>query len=324
MLDKQIKLTRRARARLVLRSWTVALTRPASIVCVALLVVHWTVKDRWPLIATVYYAAPPAVLVCFTVLVAFLWRIRGKQLAAIAFSGAALPLLFGLVGGRTFQQAEAESRTEFRLLFWNVAGKVRLAEAIADEIAHYDPDIIGLAEAGSSRPANLRRWKKAFPGYQPIDLYGGLIILSKVDLEHIASRRTGENGAYRQVRARLPNRSVDIILADIESNPLRSRQTAIEDFTALTRATGDTPLILMGDFNTPAGSIHFREMRKEFANAFESYGDGFAPTWPLPTPVMQIDHIWVRGLEVSRCEQGWPSVSDHRPVVVHIAQVAVE
>ena len=324
MLDKQINSTKRASAWLVLRSWTAGLTRPASIVCVTLLVLHWTVKDRWPLIATVYYAAPPAVLACLTVLVAFLWRIRGKQLVAIAFSGAALPLLLGLVGGKTFQPAEAESTTEFRLLFWNVAGKVRLAEAIADEIAHYDPDIIGLAEAGSSRPANLRRWKKAFPRYQPIDLYGGLLILSKVDLEHIASRRTGENGVFRHVRARMATTIVDIILADIESNPLRSRQSAIDDFTALTKATGDTPLILMGDFNTPAGSIHFRELRKEFANAFESYGDGFAPTWPLPTPVMQIDHVWVRGLKVSRCEQGWPSVSDHRPVVVHIGQLAVE
>ena len=323
MLDNGDKPKRFAKAALVLRSWTVGLTRPASIVCVALLVLHWTVKDRWPLIATVYYAAPPAVLACFTVVVAFLWRIRGKQFVAIAFSGAALPLLFGLAGGKTFQRAEADG-TEFRVLFWNVAGKVRHAERIADEIANYDPEIIGLAEAGSSRPANLRRWKKAFPSYQVTDLYGGLIILSKRKLEHIASRRTGENGAFRHVRARTATTIVDIILADIESNPLRSRQTPIEDFTALTKAAGDTPVILMGDFNTPAGSIHFRELRKEFANAFELYGIGFAPTWPLPTPVMQIDHAWVRGLQVSRCEHGWPSVSDHRPVVVHIEQIAVE
>ena len=43
---------------------------------------------------------------------------------------------------------------------------------------------------------------------------------------------------------------------------------------------------------------------------------GFAPTWPVPCPVLSLDHVWAsRSLAVRTCEQGWSLRSDHRPVL---------
>lgn len=74
-----------------------------------------------------------------------------------------------------------------------------------------------------------------------------------------------------------------------------------------------------GDFNTPRESSHFRQLRKPMTHAFETAGRGLADTWPVPIPVLSLDHIWTTpGLRVVQCRLGG-GVADHRPVMADLA-----
>ncbi|MGH7455080.1 MAG: hypothetical protein ACRENG_27240, partial [bacterium] len=66
-------------------------------------------------------------------------------------------------------------------------------------------------------------------------------------------------------------------------------------------------------------SVLFESFRQYLNHAFESGGSGFAETWPIPLPVLAIDHIWVsKKIKVISCNLNWSRLSDHRPVEASI------
>lgn len=78
-----------------------------------------------------------------------------------------------------------------------------------------------------------------------------------------------------------------------------------------------TPVVMAGDFNASADHPGLRELTATFAEASRSAGAGWVPTWPaglIVPPVVQVDHILVRGMSV--VEVGTESVpgSDHAAV----------
>lgn len=93
--------------------------------------------------------------------------------------------------------------------------------------------------------------------------------------------------------------------------------------TAIEEARGNRPLIIAGDFNTPASSTLFRRSFGDLQGGFETagYGRGYsAPCrkinyWPTNTPWARIDHIRVSpDWAVTRFETGTGSGSDHRMI----------
>ncbi|MCX8521673.1 MAG: endonuclease/exonuclease/phosphatase family protein [Rhodoferax sp.] len=83
--------------------------------------------------------------------------------------------------------------------------------------------------------------------------------------------------------------------------------------------SADAPLIVAGDFNdwgtllsTALGSVGLR-----------SATTGLVPTFPSRVPVLQLDHIYVRGLRVltQQVPRGrkWWRMSDHLPLIVDLA-----
>jgi endonuclease/exonuclease/phosphatase (EEP) superfamily protein YafD len=126
-------------------------------------------------------------------------------------------------------------------------------------------------------------------------------------------------GCYKQVRLEVGSGVLHVFLVDIPSDPLLYRRQPLEELAEVASQFNAEPVVMMGDFNTPADSLHFNALRNSFSHAFELHGDGYAATWPLPLPVLQLDHIWAnRRVDVSRCIAGWSSSSDHRPVMAWI------
>jgi endonuclease/exonuclease/phosphatase family metal-dependent hydrolase len=110
-----------------------------------------------------------------------------------------------------------------------------------------------------------------------------------------------------------------VLLVDIDGDPLRSRAPAFEPLAKMIRAYSQANLIVMGDFNTPLESVLFDSFCQYLTHAFESGGHGFAKTWPIPLPVLAIDHIWVsKKIKVASCKLNWSRLSDHRSVVANI------
>jgi endonuclease/exonuclease/phosphatase family metal-dependent hydrolase len=79
-------------------------------------------------------------------------------------------------------------------------------------------------------------------------------------------------------------------------------------------------VVLMGDFNTPSDSVHFDSLRQGFQNAFETGGNGNAATWPVPLPVLAIDHIWTNRLvRVHSARHAGSVQSDHKAVFAELS-----
>ena len=305
----------------LLRWWSWCMLIFLSAACVVLLAVRWAIKDRWDAISIVYYASPAAVVMALLIGLALVWALLRKWSVAIGFSLSALVLLFSTVSIHPFTSNKREGR--FCVLLWNPAGRLRDVREIVEVIRIYNPDMIGLVEGGGNSFRNRERWAKELPGYELSGSNRELVLLSKRAIHSIATGRAGSNGTYRHVRTQIGEGRVNVILADIQSDPLRSRRQAIEELTQKA-ADARGPVILMGDFNTPGDSVHFDALRDTFENAFDVAGNDYSPTWPLPVPLLQIDHVWVRGLRVNHCEHAWAGFSDHRPVVVYLTLEDVE
>jgi vancomycin resistance protein VanJ len=109
------------------------------------------------------------------------------------------------------------------------------------------------------------------------------------------------------------------LFVDLQPNPLRSRRPAFEALDRLVEAHAGERIVLMGDFNTPGDSRHWHGLRKHLMHAFESAGNGLADTWPLPFPVLGLDHVWTStSIRIAACRQPWWWLSDHRPVIADI------
>jgi endonuclease/exonuclease/phosphatase family metal-dependent hydrolase len=102
----------------------------------------------------------------------------------------------------------------------------------------------------------------------------------------------------------------------------RVRETELHGLTEYSEMAADRmPTIFAGDFNTPASSNMFAELRSEYRSAFESAGWGYGYTspcntatrWPNNTPWLRIDHILMsKEWSVHSAAIGRTNGSDHR------------
>ena len=142
---------------------------------------------------------------------------------------------------------------------------------------------------------------------------------SKAHLANVRPGKFGPLGKYREISVNVDGSDFDVILIDISSAPFVFREsTLIAMADVMNKKTG-RPTLLMGDFNTPTNSVHFKGLRQKWSNAFEHVGEGYAPTWPVPAPMLVLDQIWYNErIEPTRCELEWSTASDHRPVLVEM------
>jgi endonuclease/exonuclease/phosphatase (EEP) superfamily protein YafD len=205
-----------------------------------------------------------------------------------------------------------------KLFFWNAAHNKRAGE-ITGYIQKFNADIIGIVEAGTRTKKTRSVWKNAFPDYNVELLAGEMAFMTTGEILSKKSGFLGRHGRFNLIKVALNGEQFYVVLVDIDGDPLRSRAPAFEPLAKMIRAYSRDNLIVMGDFNTPLDSVLFDSFRQYLTHAFESGGRGFAETWPIPLPVLTIDHIWVnKGARVASCELNWSRLSDHRSVVANI------
>jgi endonuclease/exonuclease/phosphatase (EEP) superfamily protein YafD len=80
------------------------------------------------------------------------------------------------------------------------------------------------------------------------------------------------------------------------------------------------PVLLAGDFNTPADSPLFRENFSRFADGFATAGLGWGYTYYTRRTALRIDHILAgTGWHVHRCWVGPALGSPHRPLLADLS-----
>lgn len=317
----------RTRARLVGRqlvTWSWRLVPLALVLlCAAGIAVRLLVQDAFgPRLAAFYYATPPVVLAGVALFAGLLWLARRQFLVAAITLG-----LSATCGVWTWSTAWFDNTplaitdTHRRVVFWNAARGARGWDNVAHTVLHQDADLIALAESGANLPKMNALWRQILPdGYRYVVFGSGLTLIAKADITPVASGRLHATyGWYEHSVLHFDDDPVHVVIVDIKSNPMRARWIPLEALQDVLEPLAGQPVIVLGDFNTPTDSIHLASLRQHYRNAFEIAGQGYAATWPLPLPVLAIDHIWVSNeIAAAACEMRSTTVSDHRMVIAEL------
>jgi endonuclease/exonuclease/phosphatase family metal-dependent hydrolase len=214
--------------------------------------------------------------------------------------------------------SHAATPSNVKLFFWNAAHNKRAGE-ITNYIHQFNADLIGIVEAGTQTKKARSLWKNAFPGYNVELLAGEMAFITRGEILSKESGSLGRRGRFNLLKVALNGEQFHVLLVDVDGDPFRSRAPAFEPLAKMIRSYSQDNLIVMGDFNTPLDSILFESFRQDLTHAFESGGVGFAETWPIPLPVLALDHIWVsKKINVVNCNLNWSWLSDHRSVVTNV------
>jgi endonuclease/exonuclease/phosphatase (EEP) superfamily protein YafD len=296
----------------------------ALCICVLGLLVHYVLRDRFDGIAVVYYALGRPILgvvagVGFVAALCCFRRYRILVPLAILCLWGFTPLL----GNQTVDPLRNVDGTVYRILLWNVShGEEHWAEII-DTIQTEEPDAIALTEVSKWRDhqTGIGYWAREFPRLSASSVDHSMVFLTRGDIQegpHVDWDHGQAKSRYRVFQATVEENPVTIVLVDFISTPTMSRQRAFEALTTMLHSIPG-PVILLGDFNTPSGSVFFEGMPQGYSNAAGDSILGNAPTWPFPFPFLDIDQIWTRGLTVHHVHALWSKHSDHRPLLMHFS-----
>jgi len=296
-----------------IRPWLLA----ALIIGATLLAIErWTLRDTLQVFAFVYYFAQPAVIAgIFLIAAGLAWRDRRRRVSRLALAAG---LGFGALWASTsfaFRAVESPVAPH-RAVVWNVMSGRLGWEAIYHQLGELNADVIVMVEAWEDpeTAATLRR--KYLPGFVAASEQGGLVILSRHGAADVSFGPLGRGSRFLAATLRMDGRRMRVMGVDIESDPRRFRKLPLTDLATTGRLMDDIPLLIAGDFNTPADSVHFDAMRTFLRNGFESVGAGYGPTWPSFAPVLGLDQFWFsQDIDARSCRGVWTAHSDHRPVV---------
>lgn len=312
-----------------LRSWLLKLfILTLSVVWGLALMIRLTVRDSGGVVPTLVFYMSPLILLSLgaTMVCVLSLYIRWHRISLIW-------LVLAVVTGSwcwssQFQGNELQStgnenkQSEMRVLFWNIGDRIWGMERVLDELRTVDADLIGLVEAGADSAEMKQFWQTSFPDHPFQVVKNGFVFLSRIPVSHHQSGTLTQMGIFERLSLTLdrePGAELSVYLVDINSDVMKSRKGALLALAKQVSEFNNQPILVLGDFNTPSDSVHFRPLRKYLRNSFEIAGDGYMATWPLPVPVLDLDSIWLNDrLAAVVSENRWTWVSDHRPIVTEI------
>jgi len=230
----------------------------------------------------------------------------------------------------TREWTDARGRgTALRVVTLNCCGSAR---AINDALSHR-PDILLVAE--SPTHDLWLQVRKAYPGYSVLEGFDASIVargrLRKVqqdayDPQHMMMARATIDGRVLNVIAlRLPRPYFAFDLWEVKQwkRAAASQRHRLKQLASALRCVRqtepDVPLILGGDFNTPAGDRLLSLVPRTLTDVFTARGIGLGNTYHTRWPLTRIDHVYVNHhllpeAAVTRRARG----TDHRMVIADV------
>jgi vancomycin resistance protein VanJ len=236
-------------------------------------------------------------------------------------------LRFGGLSDAEFAQARHRGEA-LRIISLNCAGGSAQAAA---EVEPYDPDIVLLQESPSH--ADLRALADRLFGDDAgivSDFDAAIIARGHLTSPpgglppHVAGAHlrspAGFEADISSLRLHPPILRADLWSPDAwraqRANRQLRRSQMEEVADAIASLPPDTPIILGGDFNAPAGDAVFRLLRPRLHDAFREGGRGWGNTVLNELPVLRFDQIWLSDhLRAARVHAHKTKHSDHRMLV---------
>ena len=213
------------------------------------------------------------------------------------------------------QQQPGENSARF--VYWNVAGpQARLGDVVA-RAQSFAADFVAIGEAASESDAELAQWRAAFRGQTVLRLRGEMLVATRGVVRSTRYGSLRQKGRYNLLELDLRGRHLRVLVVDFDADATRSRRTPFEALREVVDANADQPLIVMGDFNTPADSPHFKLLGGSLRDAWQTAGRGFSETWPVPLPMLRLDHVWIsKEVQPAAFRMDWSLLSDHRAQIL--------
>lgn len=293
------------------------------IVIIVGVLLHLTICDAIPGVALAYYALPLVVLAALSLFVA-LSAVFGKRRRDAVVWLAATSGLVGWHVAANWRFTPTSPQAEgIRVMYWNACRGYGGWDAIIAEIRRHDPDLVALGETEQHSSEFRAMWRRELPQYDISFLGGGMMCLVRGSSSDARVRETDGYSPVRELDVLIAGVEYRCLIVDVYAHLLYDRRRALMAIAALADESSDRRLLILGDFNTPVDSIHFSDLRRNHANAFEQAGQGCIATWPSVAPLLSLDQIWVNpSLEARNCRHVWTVVSDHRPVLATVAPTA--
>lgn len=223
-------------------------------------------------------------------------------------------------------------RSDLRVISWNVS------DAGADQLQPildlYNADVVFLQEA----PGDLES-SGVFGEYHILD-DGDCATLSRYPVRQLRTERIGPWAPPQVLAADLPGSrtvllcNVRLMLPSLVLNPIGNwgrlstdNRARVAQFPQLIRLLsiqsaelGGAPIVLAGDFNTPATAKSLGPLRDDLADAWREAGRGWGRTITVDFPVSRIDQCWtsedIQAMDACVLPQ---DISDHRMLLVDLA-----
>jgi len=297
--------------------WWSGTARLLTISTLSGVLLHLTVRDSIPLLATLYYALPLPIILCLAMARLVCARVVHHSRSVVVWTAVVAAMSVWTVLSLGEWHESRDDPETIRVVCWNTGqGKGNWKPAFAEAINSLQPDVAGLIEAGGEPSAVRRFFEEHCPGFEVTILRGGLVCLTRGTAGEGSVTSLAGGGTCGHISVIIRGQAVDLLLVDVHSSPLRFRAAPLQALAERAQQLQDRAVIILGDFNTPNDSVHLEALRTHHRHAFESAGQGYAGTWPIPLPVHNLDQIWTnRHLLPVGCRHEWTSVSDHRLVV---------
>lgn len=257
------------------------------------LVLRWTIKDRWFVLAPFFYGLPPLVVVVALALAGGLFALlRKKRLAAVTLVGAVIGVLAWIQSDYVHAAPPDRTGEGFRVVLWNIAGPEKNDASFVPALKRADGQIVVMVESGKPDEERRRFWTLHFPDYHLSLLGGGITMLSKYTISNGTIHALGQGTRLCVYDLDTPFGLISVVAADIVSNPFVPRKPCI-DWVYKLAAARPYPTIVLGDFNTPHTSALLGDFRRTYRHASEEAGSGLGTTWPALLPVLALDYLWL-------------------------------
>lgn len=285
---------------------------------VLLLLIHFVIKDHFQVLGVIFYAFPLPILMIMGICVAILFY--GNKTYILSILGVVLGMtVFWFSTYYFFAKPVEISKNSTSVLFWNAADRKKLpVDVLLKSISSIQPDFIGLVEAENASAEDIQKLSKAFPNYEFQILEGHMLVGVKGSIEKITFRCKENSYDINFVEAQLSTGHVSFAITDTFQNPRMDKRKTLN--TVLQLALQSHTEVIIGDFNTPYESVHFRNFETEY-KSFHDYGQGFSATWPFRIPLLELDQIFVtKSMTPILLDKFHHPISDHAMLVGYFQQ----
>ncbi len=263
------------------------------------------IRDRIALLGFIFYALPRPILLVIGAVATAAFFIRRKNKAAGIMMAAVFALgLWWLATCCTIGPGAITEKPEVRVAFWNTMHNRADFKEMLQTISNTGADIIGLVES----PYDPKGWRDELPDHETIG-NDSMKLFVRGKILNFEEREVLDVIRIFRYSVRISAGTFQVFLVDINANPFHDRSRAFAELEEMLAAYRGVPTIVMGDFNTPMESVHYRTLAEYLSPVRPA---GFRETWPTIAPVLSLDQIWTsRDLTTLYTRKVYTMSSDH-------------